>query len=156
MYWIPLLVFAAHMIEELPRFPTWATRHFGATSNAWYVYSHVVLVALIVSTSWWAETSEGTWGPLLAVAVMWSLGCNAVFHVVTTALFGEYSPGVITGVILLIPATIWVMWWAADRGVLSSGELVLAGVIGTVVQVAVIASLWLRMDIDWSGRRQTS
>ena len=153
MYWIPLVVFAAHMIEEFPRFPGWATRHFGATSTAWYVYSHIVLVALIVSAGWWAETSAGTWAPLLVVAIMWSLACNAVFHVVTTVLFREYSPGVVTGVLLLVPAAVWLLWRVSDGGVLTGGEMVVAALIGTVVQIAVIGSLWLRMDIDWTGRR---
>ena len=47
-YWLPLIVFIPHMIEEYPRFPAWATRHFGATSKAWYVYSHVLYVTIAV------------------------------------------------------------------------------------------------------------
>ena len=136
MTWLPLLTFFAHMIEECPRLPAWATRHFGATSNAWYVYSHIVLVALIGSICWWAGVSPAkAWGPLLLIANSWSLACNAGFHIVTTWLFREYSPGVVTGTLL------------------SHSQIATAVAIGTVWQVGVVAGLWLRMDRDWSLRR---
>ena len=55
MYWLPLLVFMAHVAEEYPRFPAWATRHFGATSKAWYVYAHMGLVAIALAICPWAQ-----------------------------------------------------------------------------------------------------
>lgn len=155
MYWIPLLVFVPHMLEEFPRFPAWATRHFGATSRAWYVYSHVVLVALIVGVAWSTETSRpGSWGALMAVGVMWSLACNGGFHLVTTILFRQYSPGVVTGTVLFFPATAYLLWQVIAGGMLSASQVALSILIGTAVQVGVIASLWLEMDIDWTGHRR--
>ena len=64
MFWIPPLLFVLHMLEELPRFPAWATRHFGATSLPWYVYSHGVLVATCGSIGWWANASPPGGGGL--------------------------------------------------------------------------------------------
>lgn len=62
-YWLPLIVFIPHMIEEYPRFPAWATRHFGATSRAWYVYSHILLVAIAVPVCLWADSASSQgWG----------------------------------------------------------------------------------------------
>ena len=54
LYWLPLVVFLAHIAEEGPRFPQWATRHFGATSRAFYFYSHLVLVAADTAICWLA------------------------------------------------------------------------------------------------------
>ena len=81
MYWIPALVFLTHVAEEYPRFPEWATRHFGATSPAWYVYSHIVLMAIAVLICARAQdaASETLW-PMLATSFQCVLATNAIFH----------------------------------------------------------------------------
>ena len=50
-FWLPSILFALHVAEEFPRFPEWATRHFGTTSRPYYVYSHIPLIVanLLVS-----------------------------------------------------------------------------------------------------------
>lgn len=157
MFWIPLAVFAVHMAEELPRFPAWVTRHFGATSLPWYVYSHIALVAIGVAVGAWAGSAPpGSPGIGAGLALMWTLLLNGVFHLVTTIRFREYSPGVVTGLILFVPATVYIVVRVVDDGLLDLSGMLLAGTIGTVVQVLVIASLWLPMDIDWRFRRRAS
>ena len=154
MYWLPLLVFIPHMVEEYPHFPAWATRHFGATSNAWYVYSHIGFVAIVLGICPWAQNAPPqTWGPLLGTALMWTLAFNALFHVVTTVLFREYSPGVVTGVLLFFPASGYVFLETVQSELLTTEQIAVAVVIAAVVQVAVVASLYLHMDIDWRLRR---
>ena len=154
MYWLPLIVFLPHMLEEYSRFPAWATKHFGATCKAWYVYSHVVLVAVALPVCLWAENaSPQTWGRILATALMITLAINGVFHVVTTFLFREYSPGVVTGTLLFFPATGYLLFLTARDSLLTTTQISVAVVIGAVVQIAVIASLYLRMDIDWRFQR---
>lgn len=154
MYWILLLTFIAHIIEEYPRFPEWATRHFGATSRPWYVYSHIPLVILACVVGALAESAppRTTW-PMLATAAQWVLATNACFHLTTTALFREYSPGVYTGTLLFLPGTAYVIRRTVQDDLLTTGQLAVAIGLGTAVGVAVIASLWLRMDFDWRMRR---
>lgn len=155
MYWISLLVFVPHMIEEYPRFPQWATRHFGATSNAWYLYSHIVLVTIALAICPWAQSAPPqTRGPLLGTALMLTLAFNALFHVVTTFLFREYSPGVITGVLLFFPASGYMLLETVEEQLLTAAQIATAVFIAFVVQVAVIASLYLQMDIDWQFHRR--
>ena len=145
------------MLEEYPRFPAWATRHFGATSTAWYVYSHVLLVAIVIAVCLWAESaSPQTWGRILGTSVMTTLALNGVFHLVTTFLFREYSPGVITGTVLFFPATGYLLLMTVRESLLTTTQIGTAVVIGTVVQFAVIASLYLRIDIDWRFQRPGS
>lgn len=154
MYWLPLILFVAHMIEEYPRFPAWASRHFGATSKAWYIYSHILLVALIMGAAWWAQTSPPrSLAPLLVAAIMFSLAGNALFHIVTTVLFREYSPGVVTGSLLFLPAAAWYFDQVQQTENLTASQTIDAVWIGLVVQAAVVASLWLPMDLDWRLRR---
>ena len=155
MYWLPLVVFVLHMLEEYPRFPAWATRHFGATSKAWYVYSHIVLVTVALATCLWAEhASPQTWGRILATALMITLALNGAFHAATTFLFREYSPGVVTGTFLFLPATGYLLFLTVRDSLLMTTQIGTAIVVGAVVQVAVIASLYLPMEIDWRFQRQ--
>ena len=154
MYWLSLLVFLPHMAEEYPRFPAWATRHFGATSTAWYVYSHVGLVAIALAICSWAQNAPPqTSGPLLGTALMLTLAFNAVFHVVTTILFREYSPGLVTGVLLFFPAAGHVFLETVQGELLTTSQIIAAVAIAAAVQVAVVASLYLHMDVDWRLRR---
>ena len=156
-YWLPLIVFIPHMIEEYPRFPAWATRHFGATSKAWYVYSHVLYVTIAVPVCLWAESaSSQDWGRIVGTALMITLAINGVFHIVTTFLFREYSPGVVTGTLLLFPATGYMLLLTVRESLLTTPQIGVAVVIGILVQVAVIASLYLRMDIDWRFQRPSA
>ena len=152
--WLPLIVLIPHIIEEYPRFSAWATRHFGATSRAWYVYSHIVLVAIAVPVCLWAgNASSQGWWRILGTALMITLAMNGVFHVVTTFMFREYSPGVLTGTLLFFPATGYMLLLTVRESLLLTPQIGAAVVIGSVVQGAAIASLYLRMDIDWRFRR---
>jgi hypothetical protein len=153
LYWVPTLVFLVHIAEELPRFPAWATRHFAATSRAWYVYSHVVLIALVVTISAQAEAAAPrTLWPLIAVGFQWALGVNALFHIATTVLFKEYSPGLVTGVLVCIPATAYVSRAAVAGQLLTTAQLGSAVGLGIIINLIVISSLWLPTDLDWKLR----
>jgi surface polysaccharide O-acyltransferase-like enzyme len=155
MYWIPTVVFLLHVAEEFRSFPAWATRHFGSTSRAWYVYSHIVLITAIVVVSAQAEAAppRSLW-PLLATLGQCTLATNAVFHLVTTFLFREYSPGVVTGVTLFFPATAYLFHRTVGEQRLTGQQLTWALVLGAASGAAVIASLWLPMDFDWCLRRR--
>jgi hypothetical protein len=87
---------------------------------------------------------------------MITLALNGAFHVVTTFLFREYSPGVVTGTLLFFPATAYLLIITARESLLTTTQIGTAVVIGAVVQVAVIASLYLRMDIDWRFQRPSA
>lgn len=153
MVWLPLLVFVAHMLEEIPRFPAWATRRFGATSNAWYAYSHVVLVAAAIAICLWADGAPAeSVARVASTALMLTMAWNGVFHVVATILFREYSPGVVTSVALFFPATAYVLRETVTQALLTPAQIGIAIGVGALVQVAVIASLYLPMDVDWRLR----
>jgi len=155
MYWLATVSFLLHCAEEFPRFPAWATRHFGVTSRPYYVYSHIPLVAGVITASHLGATGGArSAGVLLATMVQWVLFTNGLFHLVTTFLSREYSPGLVTGTLLFFPATAYVLDRTARGALLSSAQLGGALALGTVLGALVIASLWLRMDLDWRLRRR--
>lgn len=146
IYWLPCALFLLHVAEEYKGFPAWATRHFGATSRAYFVYSHLPLIAANAVVCGLATRGSST-AVLLCIAVQWVLFTNGRFHLVTTFLFREYSPGVVTGTLLFFPAT----WFLLSR---TSTPLGLPIALGTVASSLIIASLWLPMDLDWRLRRR--
>jgi hypothetical protein len=153
MYWIPALVFLTHVAEEYPRFPEWATRHFGATSRAWYVYTHILLIAVAVFICARAQDAAPlTLWPLLATSFQWVLATNGIFHILTTLLFREYSPGLFTGAALFLPATAYMFNRTLREELLTPLQVASVLGLGTVVGGAVVASLWLPMDLDWRLR----
>lgn len=87
---------------------------------------------------------------------MVTLAMNGMFHVVTMFLFREYSPGVVTGTLLFFPATGYMLLLTVRESLLMAPQIGAAVVIGTFIQVAVIASLYLRMDIDWRFQRPSA
>ena len=145
------LIFLIHIAEEWHRFPAWATRHFGATSRAWYVYSHIVLVAATIGICSIATISPTRTWTIWAVAVQWGFFTNAIFHVASWRLFREYSPGLFSSVLLFVPVTIWQL--GTTR--LDCTGLATALALGSVMGGLAVASLWLNMNIDWKFRRDT-
>jgi hypothetical protein len=90
---------------------------------------------------------------MLATTVQWALAINALFHITTTFLFREYSPGVVTGVLLSLPATGYILNRIVGADLLTPLQLASALALGTGISAAIVASLWLRMDFDWRFRR---
>jgi len=154
LYWIPAVVFLLHVAEEYPRFPEWATRHFGATSRPYFVYSHIPLVASIVTISFLASRGPvGSTAAFLATGAQCVLVTNALFHIATTVLFREYSPGVVTAAVLFLPSSAYLFQRTLREDLLDARAFAWAAGIGTVMGALVIASLWLHMDLDWRLRR---
>jgi len=102
--WLPFAALLVHILEEFPHFPEWATARFGTTTTLWYGLSHFPLVALAALISWRAArpapSHSAVWWLLVLQAALLT---NAIFHVSCSVLWREYSPGVLTAVVLYAP-----------------------------------------------------
>lgn len=145
--WLVPGAFLAHCAEELPSFPAWATRHFGTTTTRFYVASHVLLLipATVAVTARGVRDRPG--GPWLAGAAAVAAGffANGLFHLATTALFRRRSPGVLTAVAVVMPATAGVLARIRREGLLSDEQLVGAALAGNALTTAAVASLYVDM-----------
>lgn len=151
-YWLVPAAFLAHCAEELPRFPRWATRHFGTTTTRFYIASHCVLVPLVLESGARGSGQPGSQrAAFFATSVAAALGLNAVFHVATTALFRSYSPGLVTAVSALLPASAYTLYRTNRDGLLTDEQLVGAFLAGTALANAAVGSLYL--DMPGLGRR---
>ena len=138
--------FLAHVAEELPRFPRWATKHFGTTTTQFYVASHAVLFpALVGASARGARRPSDSRAAFWATTVSSGLGINAIFHIATTALFREYSPGVVTGAAGMLPAALYTLFRTKRSHLLTDEQIVGAVLAGTAITTAVVGSLYINM-----------
>lgn len=136
--------FLVHCAEELPAFPEWATRHFGTTTTRFYIASHCVLIPGMVGVvASGARPGATRGGTTLAAAVAFGLIANAGFHAVAMRRFGEYSPGVVTGLGVMAPVSAHGLWRLRGAGVLGRGDLLAAALLGAGLNAAAVGSLRL-------------
>ncbi len=131
-----------HIIEELVfGFPEWATQHFGTTSQSWYVLSHVVLAfpLIWVALHLYRGNRVGILGSWVVQTVVVT---NGLFHMITTFVFREYSPGVISQIIL-IPISYYVFRTLYRSHAVGGKGLLFASIAGCVISVLFIVSLFI-------------
>lgn len=139
--------FLAHTLEELPRFPAWATRRFGTTSTRFYVVSHLtLLIPMTLKAGRDAARDPDDPGAVFrASAVAAGYGFNALFHIAASALFREYSPGLATGTTLMLPASLGTLAKVRRDGAISDEQLLGSIVAGMALCTAAVGSLYLDM-----------
>lgn len=140
------LLILTHVAEEyFFGFPVWATHHFGTTTNAWYIVSHLVIsvpymVILVATFQGWK------WGVFFAVALQALIFLNGLFHITTYLLWGEYSPGIISQIVI-IPLTFIVYNLVLKHKMLMLRETAISSFIGFLGCSLVVASLLLDIPI---------
>ena len=119
LIWAGPAVFLIHDLEELATIENWTRVHglripeiarsllpvetveFGASLS--------LLLVVVIGASWLTARygSSSRWFDffLLVVAV---LGINGAGHVLQSAVFGGYVPGLFTGLVLSLPYSLWV------------------------------------------------
>jgi len=144
---LPWLVFVAlvlHVFEEWPRFPEWATLHFGTTSPRFYVLSHIPILGLVAWAAYRASRPAASASSLWWIATILSaLGANVIFHVASSVGLSELSPGLLTALLLYAPLLVFLFpRLALILGRRRSATAVAAGV---AISAVVTASLGLDM-----------
>jgi len=145
--WLPSLALTIHVLEELSRFPAWATLRFGTTTPKWFAISHVPIFVMAFWISWRASRSPSTptadWWLLAFVAALLT---NGLFHIAALISFREYSPGVVSSVLLYIPMSVRLVPPLMRRLGRSGARAVFTGV---VLAAVATGSLWL--DVSWGA-----
>lgn len=144
IFWLPYLVFVIHTVEEIPGFSAWATRHFGPMTTFKFTMVHIPLILLVFLVSLRAAGVgyNGGW-VLMATAFQWQFGINALFHLITTFKFKEYSPGTVTAATVSIPATVYFMITVWQEGRVTGPEMIQAIIWGTLIAATAIGILFI-------------
>ncbi len=100
------VVFFLHCLEEWKfGFPEWAVKHFGSiTTRKFYLLSHILLMFVVLTVSLMADQESGTlvsrFGWVMVLTVIFT---NGLFHMASTLIFREYSPGLVTSMFVTTP-----------------------------------------------------
>ena len=142
---LQLLNFSHFFDEYFFGFPEWATKHFGTTGKNYYLLSHLPLV-LIIGVIMWGMHKGSRVALFFALGVQTIFFTNGIFHIITTILWYEYSPGLMTQVIIL-PSFFITLKLILDSKVLSKKQVAHSLIIGTTVSILLILSLFLNMPV---------
>ena len=130
-------------------FPAWCTRHFEPLPESFWVPMMSVVTVPVVLLGWAASrASAGSGVRLVCAGVQMVFFANAIFHLITTVVFGEYSPGTGSGVLFLILSPL--LWRVVAREpAVTRSRLATALAAGFAVHGLVALSLM----VDKSGWR---
>ncbi|TMR94774.1 HXXEE domain-containing protein [Nonomuraea basaltis] len=144
LFLLPFVVYVLHTLEELQGFAAWATRHFGPETTDMFAAYHIPLMLLVLLCSWRATHAgrHGGW-VVMATAFQWQFGVNALFHLTSWVILGEYAPGAVTAAVVSIPATAYYLAWIRREGRATGREIALAIGIGTIIAALAIGFLFL-------------
>jgi hypothetical protein len=103
IYWLITAQWLAHFADEwLFGLPAWCTRHFEPLPDSFWTPMMTVLTVPMIWLGWTASRpTAGTGIRLSCAGVQMLFFSNAFFHLITTFVFGEYSPGTATGTVFL-------------------------------------------------------
>ena len=139
----PFGVYVLHTLEELPGFASWATRHFGPETTGGFASYHIPLMLLVLACSWMAMRTRRRGWMIMATAFQWQFAVNAVFHLTTWISLNDYAPGAVTAAVISLPATVYYFGWLRRGRYLTTSQVVIAIIIGTLIAAAAIGFLFL-------------
>jgi len=131
-----------HCVEEyFFGFSEWATKHFGTTSQNWYLLSHVILAVILGVIAFYTYKGFRV-GVFFAFAIQVMIFTNGLFHIFTTILWREYAPGVFAQ-ILILPVSCIVFRIIHQSGVLSKKAILYSTITGCMLSAFIVLSLFI-------------
>lgn len=144
LIWLMPAAFALHIVEEYRGgFPAWVTHVLGGSfNNLAFAYNNAAFFAIMVGLTVWVSRSRSRLAVFLLIA--WASGnifWDGLFHVLTTAQFDRYSPGLITSSVLYLPISLMI-----GTATLQSEALTVKAFLG-----ALAVGLGLLVFVIWYG-----
>ena len=133
LLWIATLVYGVHMMEEMIyNWPEWARKVLGINSQ-WSEFYMVNAIVMVLGVSC---AMVGWKSPSFALILPAFMVVNAIFfHIVPVLVTRSFSPGLITGVLLLLPVTAWIYYGANDDGVLNTHTVLISSLAGLLLML---------------------
>lgn len=155
--WIFLVAFTLHNLEELSRLSTYAKAHISmyrlpgplvdmmSISTAEFGMSVLIVTVLAALLTFMAvkNSIQGSW-MLIYMGFSCTMLINVLGHVVQSLLFYEFTPGVITAVLLLLPLIIYLIYRYCIEKRATPKTLALLTVAGALLMIPLI---WLLLMI---------
>jgi hypothetical protein len=116
IFWAFPIAFTIHNIEEalwLPEFSKRAGKYHKPVDTFEFVFAvtAITLMAVVV-TVWFYATGKQSIAGYLFFAINFGMFINVFFpHLIATIALRKYCPGLLTGVLLLLPTTAYLLWY---------------------------------------------
>jgi hypothetical protein len=141
LIWLLPAAFAPHIAEEyVGGFPRWVTHVLGGSfNNLAFAVNNAIFMAIMLALTIWTSRSRSRLAAFLLIA--WASGnlfWDGLFHVVTTAAFDRYSPGLVTASLFYIPISLLVGWSSLRSGAISIWGFLTALALGAALLCFVI------------------
>ena len=152
LYWAPLGAASLHIVEEFVYpggFAAWDRRYRPDFSHTITGRFHVIINGLLLVACYdvWAFRSSPM-GAAVWLTVTTLLFANALWHLVGSVTSRTYSPGVLTGLLLYVPLTVYGYGHFLRTGQASVATAVIAFAVG------VSYHLWVGNALhNWRARR---
>ena len=143
LFWANFGVFALHIMDEALMgggFVPFIQRHFWA-GFAWadFFTANTIWLILIGSSNILYDML-GKRFAVFPMAFLWERVFNALFHIVTTVWFREYSPGLMTGVLFFVVLYL-IVRYGVIRGHIRRRAFILGGIAAAVFETLFISSM---------------
>jgi len=144
--WVLAITETLHNLEEAIWLPGWSQ-----TAGAWHPsvrtfefrFAVIVLTLLIYLVIYYFSVSDSKLSvSLLGGLVVIILGNVIMPHLLATLLRGQFAPGVFTGLILNVPATIYLMKRGIKEDIFNFRILVKSGLVLLVITIPLLQLLF--------------
>jgi uncharacterized protein with HXXEE motif len=140
--WLFPLGFLLHVLEEAPQFTAWVRRYASPQfaprdflrNNGLGLVLGIVLTAVV---SRWPN--RGMVALYFAAILTQDCVFNALFHVATTALYGAYSPGLITSLVVRPPLYVYLSRLAWRERLLAAPAAIVSFAAAALIHAMVVA-----------------
>jgi hypothetical protein len=154
LWGMPVLL-AVHNLEEAPRMAKWSgelpVRLLSYTTRQFMAAAALLTLAVFALTGLGMHAFRQPDGFQLILGMQMAMLFNAcVPHLAATIAFRKYSPGVVTGLLLEIPFSLYLLRRAAEAGFLPGQSAWNWPLLGALTMLALA---WLTLQL---GRRITS
>ena len=141
--WVVVMAISLHILEEYGlNFIGWSEIGVGANLS-WEIF-HLVNASLIIFAI--AGAMIGWRVPELSLIMPVAIAINAIFvHLLLTLVMWRFSPGIVTGTLLFIPAASWAFYGAYRDGVLTRRAVVVSVLGGVLITLYLAALLMVRI-----------
>ena len=153
LFWGMEAAYLIHCLDETVAgggFVNMVKKHFWPEYNAkmffWFNTGfHLINICSIVLY----EILGGNW-VIFPLTMSWIFVTNGFWHVLGTAIFKEYSPGLITSPLYWI-VMYFIIRYSFLQGNISLLNFIISAVVGTVITILMIGSLFARRRREWIG-----
>jgi len=143
--WLLPAAFAVHVLEESAGFTAWVNRNASDTyADADFVQINALGLLLTVVATFIVTRSRGRrlFLAYYALVVTQQALFNPAFHAGTSAVFGDWSPGTLTALVLFLP-----LWWHITRLARREGLLTRRALAGAVATGGAVHALAVAQQV---------